>query len=72
MNNGWESLIDVARDLDRGDDVEAILADLLSRFEACGASDQPGYAVAEFLRALLAAWPDEEDDWLVGEGDDEA
>jgi hypothetical protein len=71
MNNGWESLIDAARDLERGDDGKAILADLLTRFEACGASDQPGYAVAAFLRALLAAWPDEED-WLEGEGDDEA
>ena len=74
MSSGWESLIDGARDLDRGADVEAVLADLLTRFDACGASDQPGYAVAELLRALLAAWGDDEEDelWALGEGDDEA
>jgi hypothetical protein len=71
MSSEWESLIDGARDLDRGKDGKAVLADLLRRFDACGASDAAGYAIAELLRALLAAWPDD-DDWLIGEGDDES
>lgn len=62
MGSEWESLIDGARDLDRGGDAEAILAGLLRRFDACGASDPAGNAVAELLRALLAAWPDDEEE----------
>lgn len=74
MSRAWESLIDGARELDRGGPVEAVLSDLLARFDVHGASDQPGYAVAELLRALLAAWGDDEEDefWALGEDDDEA
>jgi hypothetical protein len=76
MSSEWESLIEGARELDRGVPVEAVLEELLTRFDMHGASDLPGYAVAELLRALLAAWGDDgrQEDELsaVGEGDDEA
>jgi hypothetical protein len=67
MSSKWESLIDGARELDSGVAVEAVLAELLTRFDACGASDQPGYGIAELLRALLAAWGDDEKLWAVAE-----
>ena len=74
MSRLWQSLVDGARDLDRGAGVEEVLTELLTRFDACGASDPPGYAVAELLRALLAAWGEDEEDelWADIEGDDAA
>jgi hypothetical protein len=74
MSSEWDSLIDGARELDRGVPVEAVLEELLTRFDACGASDLPGYAVSELLRALLAAWGDDDGDdlWAVGEDDNDA
>jgi hypothetical protein len=73
-NQEWEWLLDGARDLDRGIDVAAVLTDLQTRFDVHGASDQPAYAVAELLRALLAAWGDDDggDLWAVGEDDNDA
>jgi hypothetical protein len=71
MSDKWDWLLDGARDLDRGIAVEAVLAD--TRFDVHGVSDQPAYAVAELLRALLAAWGNDDGDVLaVGEDDNEA
>ncbi len=72
MSRLWQSLIDGARDLDRGVAVEEVLTELLTRFDIHCASDQPRYAVAELLRAPLTAWRDDEDDefWADSEGDD--
>ncbi len=72
MSRLWQSLVDGARDLDRGAAVEEVLTELLTRFDIRCASDQPRYAVAEPLRALLTAWNDEEEDELWAEGDDAA
>ena len=74
MSSVWQSLIDGARDLDRGAAVETVLTALLTRFDIHCASDPPGYAVAELLRALLAAWGEDEEDelWADIEGDDAA
>ena len=72
MSSVWQSLIDGARDLDRGAAVETVLTELLTRFDLHCASDQSGCAVAELLRALLAACGDDEELWAVSEGDDAA
>ena len=74
MSRLWQSLVDGARDLDRGAGVEEVLTELLTRFDIHRASDPPGYAVAELLRALLAAWGEDEEDelWADSEGDDAA
>ena len=74
MSGVWQSLIDGARELDRGAAVETVLTELLTRFDLHRASDQSGCAVAELLRALLAVCGEDEEDelWADIEGDDAA
>lgn len=60
MSDPWQRLIDASRQLDHGSSVSAVAMGLLDVFDAAGASNEPAFAVAEFLRALT--WVEEADD----------